>query len=151
VNGVRLLLERHGILFRTLLERELPSLRWSAVFRALRLMELSGEVLGGRFFDGVPGLQFMAPEAFRRLRRGLPEDRIFWLCAADPASICSLGLEGLEIDLPDRRAGNHLVFHGPRTVLVSEATDGDSGFWYRPITPPWTSTWWCSDISSVAP
>jgi ATP-dependent Lhr-like helicase len=129
---VRLLLERHGILFRTLLERELPSLRWSAVFRALRLMELSGEILGGRFFDGVPGLQFMAPEAFRRLRRGLPEDRIFWLCAADPASICSLGLEGLEIDLPDRRAGNHLVFHGPRTVLVSEAT----GRRLRILVPP---------------
>ncbi|MCG8457347.1 MAG: hypothetical protein MI919_13810, partial [Holophagales bacterium] len=39
---VRLLLGRYGVLFRELLERELPALRWGAVFRTARLMELSG-------------------------------------------------------------------------------------------------------------
>jgi Lhr-like helicase len=36
-NGrVRLLLDRYGILFRELLHKEWPTLRWSAIFRALR-------------------------------------------------------------------------------------------------------------------
>lgn len=119
---VRLLLDRHGLLFRSLVERELPALRWAAVFPALRLMELSGEVLGGRFFEGVPGLQFISPEAFRTLRRGLAADRIWWLAAVDPASPCALGLEGMPSEMPRRAAGNHLVYHGARLVLVSEAT-----------------------------
>jgi len=33
---VRLLLDRYGILFRELLHKEWPTLRWSAIFRALR-------------------------------------------------------------------------------------------------------------------
>lgn len=51
----RLLLGRYGILFREILEKEAPQLRWGSVFRALRLMELSGEVLAGYFFHGIPG------------------------------------------------------------------------------------------------
>jgi ATP-dependent Lhr-like helicase len=38
----RLLLDRYGVVFRELLDRELPALRWSEVFRALRLLDLSG-------------------------------------------------------------------------------------------------------------
>ena len=70
----RQLLARYGILFRELLARELPPFGWSRIFRALRLMELSGEVLAGRFFDGVPGLQFYRsvrlPRAAPRSARG---------------------------------------------------------------------------------
>ncbi len=71
---VRLLLDRYGILFRELLQREWPALRWSNVFRALRIMELSGEVMAGIFFHGIPGPQFISHRAFRRLQRKLPED-----------------------------------------------------------------------------
>ncbi len=42
---VRALLRRYGVLFRELLERELPPLRWGELFRTLRLMELSGRFL----------------------------------------------------------------------------------------------------------
>jgi ATP-dependent Lhr-like helicase len=116
---VRQLLRRYGIVFRELLERELGALRWSRLFRTLRLMELSGEVLSGHFFEGIPGLQFMAPAAFKRLQEGLPEDSIFWLNAADPASPCGLGLEGLKERFPTRRPSNHLVFQGSEVVVVS--------------------------------
>lgn len=115
----RLLLERHGIVFRSLLERELPALRWGGVFRALRLLELAGEAVAGRFFTGVPGLQFASHEAVRRLAEELPGDRIWWLAATDPASPASLGLEGFE-QLPRRLASNHLVFHGRELVGLSE-------------------------------
>ncbi|MFQ5350350.1 MAG: ATP-dependent helicase, partial [Thermoanaerobaculia bacterium] len=116
---IRLLLHRYGVLFRELLERELPALRWGRLFRSLRLMELSGEVLAGQFFDGVPGLQFASPAAFRRLEGGLPDDAVFWMSAADPASPAGLGLETLQGRYPARLPSNHLVFHGSRLVLAS--------------------------------
>ncbi len=116
---VRLLLHRYGVLFRELLERELPALRWGRLFRTLRLMELSGEVLAGQFFDDVPGLQFAAPAAFRRLEEGLPDDAVVWMSAADPASPAGLGLEALQGCYPARLPSNHLVFHGPRLVATS--------------------------------
>lgn len=116
---VRLLLGRWGLLCRELLQRELPSLQWSRVFRTLRLMELSGEVLAGQFFAGLPGLQFIAPGAFRLLERGLAEDLVYWLCAADPASLCGVDAEGLKAELPPRLATTHLVYHGRELVLVS--------------------------------
>jgi ATP-dependent Lhr-like helicase len=116
---VRLLLHRYGVLFRELLERELPALRWGRLFRTLRLMELSGELLSGQFFDDVPGLQFVSPGAFRRLEEGLPDDAVFWMSAADPASPAGLGLEALQGRYPARLASNHLVFHGSRLVMAS--------------------------------
>jgi ATP-dependent Lhr-like helicase len=114
---VRQLLQRYGILFREIVSRELPSLQWSRIFRTLRIMELSGEILGGYFFEGVPGLQFISHRGFHILRDGLPEEVIYWINAADPASPCGLGLP--ITGLPARLASNHLVYHGSRLVLVS--------------------------------
>ena len=61
---VRVLLDRYGVLFKQVLQREAPPFRWAALFRTLRIMELSGEVLGGCFFDGLSGLQFVSHQAF---------------------------------------------------------------------------------------
>jgi ATP-dependent Lhr-like helicase len=116
----RLLLQRYGVVFRELANRELPTLQWRHVFRALRLMELAGEAAAGAFFDGVPGPQFASPAAIRRLRRDLPEDAFWWCSALDPASPCGLALEGLRGALPRRVEGNHLVFLGSRLAMVSE-------------------------------
>jgi len=115
----RLLLDRYGVLFRELLERELPPLQWGRVFRTLRIMELSGEVVSGQFFAGLPGIQFASHAALRRLEQGLADDRVFWVNAADPASPCGLGLPGLA-GLPHRLPGNHLVYCGARLVVASE-------------------------------
>jgi ATP-dependent Lhr-like helicase len=122
---VRLLIQRYGILFRELLTRELPVLQWSRVFRTLRIMDLSGEVLSGRFFEGIPGLQFISPAAFRRLREGIPEDAVYWMNATDPASLCGLGLEELKGQLPARRASSHLVYHGSRIVVISQRSGAE--------------------------
>ena len=117
---VRLLLDRHGILFRELVARELPEFRWANIFRSLRLMELAGEVFAGYFFHGIPGPQFMSRQAFQMINRNLPEDAIFFINAHDPASTCGLPLEGLRGNLPKRLAGNHLIYHGSKLVMVSE-------------------------------
>ncbi|MEM6457562.1 MAG: hypothetical protein AAF772_20915, partial [Acidobacteriota bacterium] len=143
---VRLLLLRYGLLCRPLLQRELPGLRWGDVFRTLRLMELGGELLAGHFFAGIPGLQFIAHGAFKRLRAGLPADAIYWLHAQDPASLCGVRFgprplsdgEGdgnpppAEDALPARRSGTYLTYHGARLVLVAHA----KGRRLEPRVPP---------------
>jgi len=118
---VRILLDRYGILFRELLQREAPGFRWRDIFRSLRLMEFSGELTTGYFFEGVPGPQFVTPRALGHFQRAFPE-RVFWLCAADPISLCGLGLphDSLPPELPRRLPGNHLVYRGNELVLRSE-------------------------------
>ncbi len=116
---IRQLLLRCGILFREILWNELPGLRWADVFPVLRLMELSGEITSGHFFKGIPGLQFCSPAALRLLQQGLPEDAVYWLNAADPASPCGIYLEDLKGRFPHRLAATHLVFQGRVLVLVS--------------------------------
>jgi ATP-dependent Lhr-like helicase len=116
---IRQLLKRCGILFRELLANELLPLQWRAIFRSLRLMELSGEVLSGYFFEGISGPQFLSHEAFRMLQEPLPQESVFWVNAVDPASLCGLGLESLS-GLPPRIPSTHLVYHGSRLVMISK-------------------------------
>jgi ATP-dependent Lhr-like helicase len=116
---VRQLLRRYGLLFRELLASELPPLQWAPIFKALRLMELSGEILSGHFFEGIPGLQFISTEAFRFLNEPFPEDAVYWLNATDPASLCGIKLAALQGLLPNRLSSTHLVYHGTRVVVIS--------------------------------
>lgn len=115
----RLLLDRYGVVFRELLSRELDALRWSSLFRALRLMELSGEVVVGQFFEGFLGPQFASHRAHRILQGGLDERRIYWLCANDPVSPCGLGIQASSHDLPRRSPTTHLVYRGSELLVVS--------------------------------
>jgi ATP-dependent Lhr-like helicase len=115
---VRQLLERYGILFRELLQRELPLFQWRSIFRTLQLMEYSGEVLAGYFFEHIPGLQFISHEAFECLKQGLNKNTIFWVNAVDPASVCGLSLEPLKANHPSRLQGNYVVYDGHTIVLV---------------------------------
>jgi ATP-dependent Lhr-like helicase len=115
---VRILLDRWGILFRELLALEGPELSWSRLSRSLRALELSGEVVAGRFFDGVPGLQFASPHVLTRLREGLPEAASWWQSAADPASLCGVDLPALKALLPRRTPGTQLVWRGGRLLAV---------------------------------
>ena len=82
-------------------------------------MELSGEVVAGCFFNDIPGLQFVSNRMLRLLREKLPNDRLYWISAQDPASICGLGIDAIKGELPRRSAGSHLVYIGSRLALVS--------------------------------
>ena len=114
----RLLLDRYGILTREHANREGGPFRWSTVFPALRLMELSGEVVAGLFFEGLSGPQFALPEAVRRFERFQPSRATFWVSAVDPVALSGLGL-GLD-DIPHRRMGNHLGYFEGCLAVVSE-------------------------------
>jgi ATP-dependent Lhr-like helicase len=121
---IRQVLQRSGVVFRELLEAELAPLRWSRLFRSLRLMEFSGEVVAGRFFDGVSGLQFALPSVLGELAALGEEaagnaDEVWWLNATDPASLCGVEVSGLKATLPSRLPTTHVVFHGSAVVLIS--------------------------------
>jgi ATP-dependent Lhr-like helicase len=132
----RLVLDRYGVVFRELLVRESGPFCFGQLWRALRLLELSGEAMSGRFFTEAAGVQFISHRGlaiFRRLTQSSPSGRtdgggawggVFWLCALDPAAPVLAGLalpgEGAP-DRPPRRAeGTHLVFRDGDLALVSE-------------------------------
>ncbi|MFH2063635.1 MAG: DEAD/DEAH box helicase [Pseudomonadota bacterium] len=131
----RQLFRRYGIVFRELLSREIPELTWGALFRTLRNMELSGEILSGQFFEDISGLQFISHEAFRLLQEKLPEDAVYWMSAVDPASICGMISNLPAMNLPPRRATTHLVFHGIKPVLVSKSSGRHLTFFVPPDDP----------------
>lgn len=118
----RLVLDRYGVVFRELLAQEAPLFAWARLARALRALELSGEIVSGHFFAGVPGLQFATFEAVRRLRAGLSANALWWINALDPASPCGLDLPELKAGLPRRLPGSHLAYRGAELLLVSRAS-----------------------------
>lgn len=120
----RAVLDRWGVVWREVLDRERPELRWGPLFRALRLLELAGEAVAGRFFDIGDGLQFASHAAIDALRDPVDTERLVRVAASDPASPCGLGLPGL----PRRTEGTHLVYRGARLLLVSERGGRDMAF-----------------------
>jgi ATP-dependent Lhr-like helicase len=65
----RTLLQRYGVVFWKLLEREagwLPS--WRELRQVYQRLEARGEIRGGRFVEGLVGEQFALPEAIPALR-----------------------------------------------------------------------------------
>jgi ATP-dependent Lhr-like helicase len=82
-------------------------------------MELSGEVMAGIFFHGIPGPQFISHQAFRNLQHRLPEDAVYWMNATDPASLCGIPLDSIRGSLPARVTSTHLVYRGTQVVLIS--------------------------------
>src|SRR5262249_31444424 len=86
------LLDRYGVMFRQLLERERLPVPWRDLVRVYRRNELRGEGRGGRFVQRFSGEQFARPEAvelLRRLRRApapvTPAE--LWVSAADPLNL----------------------------------------------------------------
>jgi ATP-dependent Lhr-like helicase len=119
---VRLLLDRWGVLTRPLLEREAPALSWARLLPAIRRMELAGELVTGRFFQGVASLQFAPPGIAAELEEAEAERGIYWMNAADPASPAGLAVQGI---LPEaasairRTASSRLCFRGAELLAVS--------------------------------
>ena len=132
---VRQLLQRYGVLFRDILGRETPPFRWNRLFRTLRIMELGGEVLAGRFFEGIRGIQFTSPAAFRLLKDGIDATAVYWMNAADPASLCGIADPSLRKGFPDRLKTTWLVFRGPAIVLIARRNGRDLEFTVPPDDP----------------
>jgi len=99
----RIFLNRYGVVFRKLLEKESFAPPWRDLVRALRLLELRGEVRGGRFVSGATGEQFALPEAvasLRDTRRKKSTGELVSLSASDPLNL-------MGIITPGKRVSSH--------------------------------------------
>ncbi|MGO8692903.1 MAG: DEAD/DEAH box helicase [Rectinemataceae bacterium] len=109
---VRALLLRYGILCRSILEREAPSLRWGALFSALRRLELAGELFEGRFFEGIEGPQFMGGPSLGAFRdpdgSGGAETAAVWINVLDPLASALYAIGERPAVLPPRSPSNRL-------------------------------------------
>lgn len=82
----RIVARRYGVVAAPLLDKETPGSSWPRLFRALRRLEMSGEFVSGRFFDGLPGPQFADRDGLRRFMDGGFESGTRSFNAADPAA-----------------------------------------------------------------
>jgi hypothetical protein len=55
---VKILLNRYGIIFKTLFDNEQLSLKWYDCVYELTRLEAQGEILAGRFVKSYSGIQF---------------------------------------------------------------------------------------------
>jgi ATP-dependent Lhr-like helicase len=85
----------------------------------MRRMELSGELVAGRFFSGINSLQFASPAVLRELENAESFNGMYWMNAADPASPAGLDIEGLDPRIPGRLSANRLYFRGEHLIAVS--------------------------------
>ena len=96
----RVLLRRHGVVFRRMLERESIRVTWFELCRAYRRLEAQGEIRGGYFVNGVSGEQFALPEAIgllRSIRKTPPTGALITISAADPLNLAGILTPGLRI------------------------------------------------------
>jgi len=126
-------LERHGVLTRGALDTERVTGGFSGVYRVLRAMEESGQVVRGYVVEGLGAAQFAARGAVDRLRalsRPLRQDHLgtpdaVVLAAADPAQPYGAALDwpapvGEGKHRPARKAGALAVLVDGVAVLYVE-------------------------------
>jgi ATP-dependent Lhr-like helicase len=110
-HAARSLLNRYGVVFWRLIEREanwLPP--WRDLLRVYRRWEARGEIRGGRFVDGMSGEQFALPDAIgalRKVRQRPDSGELICVSAMDPLNLAGTVLAG---DRVARLPGARLLF-----------------------------------------
>jgi ATP-dependent Lhr-like helicase len=93
----RMLLDRYGVVFRDLIQRETLLPRWREILLEFRRMEDRGEVRGGHFVSGFVGEQFALPLAVDSLRASRKMEltgEIISISAADPLNLSGIIVPG---------------------------------------------------------
>jgi ATP-dependent Lhr-like helicase len=96
----RVLLERYGVVFRKILERETGIPSWRELLYIFRRLEARGDIRGGRFVQGFAGEQFALPEALSLLRTIRKQEKtaeLTVLSAADPLNLTGIITSGERI------------------------------------------------------
>lgn len=132
-----ILLQRYGVVFRKLLERErdwLPP--WRELLSVWRRREARGELRAGRIVAGVSGEQFALPDALQRLRqlrKQKPDCTVTRIGAADPLNLVGVLTQGPRVPA---LAQNHLVYLDGECVGVQY---GERLAWLRALST--AETW----------
>ena len=119
------LLERYGVVFRRLLERETLAPTWGELVSVYRRLEARGLIRGGYFVRGVGGEQFALVDAIasrRAVRRAPAGGELRVLSAVDPAA--SAGIKVRPSRERQRIAGvrgNRILYRDGVPLAVREA------------------------------
>ncbi len=119
----RKLLQRYGVVFRKILDRDAITVPWRDLLRVYRRLEARGEIRGGRFVAGFSGEQFALIEAvqlLRSIRRAPTEGTMISLSAADP-----LNLQGVITPGPrlSQSSTNRVLYRDGVPIAVLEAKE----------------------------
>jgi ATP-dependent Lhr-like helicase len=98
----------------------------------MRRMELSGELVTGRFFAGINSLQFASPAIARELENAESVEGIYWMNVADPASPAGLNIEGLDPRIPARLPSSRLYFRGGQLIAVTNKNGKETQIFIPP-------------------
>lgn len=118
-----ILLNRYGVVFKRILQRETKLPPWRDLLRVYWRMEARGEVRGGRFVEGISGEQFALPEALGALRKTRKIEKsgeLVVLSSADPMNLTGIILPGEKIAIS---AHTHIVFRDGVVVAVQNKND----------------------------
>jgi ATP-dependent Lhr-like helicase len=116
----RILLNRYGVVFRSLLLRESRLPPWRDLARVYRRLEARGEIRGGRFVKGFGGEQFALSEAIGRLRSVRKMEKTgetVAISAADPLNL--VGVITPEARVPSI-GGNRVLFRDGLPIAALE-------------------------------
>ncbi len=122
-NVARKLLQRYGVVFRKLLDRESINIPWRDLLRVYRRLEARGEIRGGRFVGGFSGEQFASADAvhlLRSIRRAATDNSLVSLSAADPLNMLGILLPGPRLS---PASTNRLLYRDGVPVAVLEAKE----------------------------
>ena len=96
----RTLLQRYGVVFRKVLEKENNIPTWRELLYVYRRLEARGEIRGGRFVQGFAGEQFALPEAvssLRSIRKQPLSNVLVSLSATDPLNLTGIITPGEKV------------------------------------------------------
>ena len=119
----RKLLQRYGVVFRKILDRESITVPWRDLLRVYRRLEARGEIRGGRFVGGFSGEQFASADAvqlLRSIRRAPAEGILISLSAADPLNLSGIVTPGPRLS---PSANNRLLYRDGAPIAVLEAKE----------------------------
>ncbi len=113
------LLQRYGVVFRRVLEREQALPPWRELLYVYRRLEARDEIRGGRFVQQFAGEQFALPEAvgaLKAMRRRQPAGTRLVVSASDPLNLVGIVAPGARLPAVP---GNRLLYRDgvPEAVL----------------------------------
>src|SRR5438067_590861 len=117
------LLQRYGVVFRKILDRESINIPWRDLLRVYRRLEARGEIRGGRFIGGFSGEQFASADAvhlLRSIRRTDADGSMISISAADPLNMLGILVPGPRLS---SAAANRLLYRDGAPIAVLEAKE----------------------------
>src|SRR2546421_5782345 len=117
------LLQRYGVVFRKILDRESINVPWRDLLRVYRRLEARGEIRGGRFIGGFSGEQFALADAvtlLRSIRRTALDGSMISVSAADPLNLLGIVVSSGRLS---PSSSNRVLYRDGVPIALQEAKE----------------------------